>query len=73
MTEPDQACARCGRDPAAGYASITLGGVTRRYCHAKPIGGPSERTCYEEASYDLTTARSSGVPTVHIDPEEWRA
>ena len=40
-------CARCGRDPAAGYASIIRDGKERWYCH-----GASRPSCYEQASWE---------------------
>lgn len=44
-------CAWCGKK-ATGLASITLGGVTRRYCHGDDDAEP---TCYE-TSQRLTFA-----------------
>lgn len=37
----DRPCARCGANPALGYASVSFGGVELWYCH------PDEGTsCY---------------------------
>lgn len=46
----DDACRRCGRDPAIGYARIegTPGLTDGRYCH-----GNSRPSCYEQAQADL--------------------
>jgi predicted RNase H-like nuclease (RuvC/YqgF family) len=40
MSEMTEACTRCGRDPAPGYAYID----GRRYCHEDP-----QPTCYMRA------------------------
>lgn len=42
-------CFVCGRDPAAGHASIAVGNEERWYCH----GEDDEPTCYEQASWGL--------------------
>lgn len=36
-------CYLCGRDPAVGYASISIDGEERWYCHED-----AEDTCYEK-------------------------
>jgi len=42
-------CYRCGKDPAEGYAAITVGGVTKWYCH----GDDDEVSCYEVKSFEV--------------------
>lgn len=45
-------CEFCGTDPAAGFASVTIGGRTFPYCH--PDEGPS---CYEQHGMDAIADR----------------
>ena len=44
MMEEFEKCARCGRDPAAGYAFIDQ----RRYCHEDP-----QPSCYTLTLWDV--------------------
>lgn len=44
----DEACARCGKDPAEGFASIGTVYEMRRYCH-----GDTKPSCYELGQRDL--------------------
>jgi hypothetical protein len=47
----DETCARCGANPAAGYATIG----EQRYCH----GDGQQPTCYMRSSWDETMDRTS--------------
>lgn len=52
---PARKCARCGKTPPEGFASISIGKDQRWYCH----GDGDNLTCYEQASM-----------TVPFDPKE---
>jgi hypothetical protein len=44
-----RSCARCGKTPPDGFASITVAGETNWYCH--PDNGPD---CYSQTSHENT-------------------
>ena len=50
----ERKCGLCGRDPAVGYASVTVGDEETHFCHGD---FDDEPTCYERQGQDDATQR----------------